>query len=174
MCGPPACLCEGALNPIAAAHHERADGTGYHNGLLGEGTDASARVLSVADVYVALTSDRADRPAHSPLHAAALVRGFAADGLLDRRATDAVLATAGHATGGHPRRPPHERPGDLTKREVDVLRLAAKGLTTTAIAAQLFISPKTADHHIQHVYTKIGVSTRAAAALWAMQHDLVD
>ena len=42
-----------------------------------------------------------------------------------------------------------------------------------AIADRLFISPKTADHHIQHIYDKIGVSTRAAAALWAMQHAVV-
>jgi DNA-binding CsgD family transcriptional regulator len=66
-----------------------------------------------------------------------------------------------------------DRPGGLTGREVEVLRLAARGLTTQAIADQLYISPKTADHHIQHVYTKIGVSTRAAAALWAVQHDVV-
>jgi len=56
---------------------------------------------------------------------------------------------------------------------VEVLHLAARGLTTKSIAAELYISPKTADHHIQHVYTKIGVSTRAAAALWAMEHELV-
>ena len=56
---------------------------------------------------------------------------------------------------------------------VEVLRLAAKGLTTQQIADRLYISPKTADHHIQHLYTKIGVSTRAAAALWAMQHAVV-
>jgi len=56
---------------------------------------------------------------------------------------------------------------------VDVLRLAARGLTTQAIADRLYISPKTADHHIQHIYDKIGVSTRAAAALWAMQHAVV-
>jgi DNA-binding CsgD family transcriptional regulator len=54
-----------------------------------------------------------------------------------------------------------------------VLRLAAKGLTTRDIADRLYISAKTADHHIQHVYTKIGVSTRAAAMLWAMQHGVV-
>ena len=53
-----------------------------------------------------------------------------------------------------------------------MLNLAARGLTTKEIAERLFISPKTADHHIQHTYAKIGVSTRAAAALWAMQHDL--
>src|SRR5262249_11283566 len=88
--------------------------------------------------------------------------------------TDAVLAAAGHATGVGSRSSRPERPGGLTKREVEVLRLAAQGLTTAAIAERLYISPKTTDHHIQPVYTKIGVSTRAAAALWAMQHDLVN
>jgi DNA-binding NarL/FixJ family response regulator len=47
------------------------------------------------------------------------------------------------------------------------------GLTTREIAERLFISAKTADHHIQHIYNKIGVSTRAAAALWAMQNEVV-
>jgi DNA-binding CsgD family transcriptional regulator len=61
----------------------------------------------------------------------------------------------------------------LSRREVEVLQLVAVGLTTREIAEKLFISPKTADHHIQHVYTKIGVSNRAAAALWAVQHDVV-
>jgi DNA-binding CsgD family transcriptional regulator len=61
----------------------------------------------------------------------------------------------------------------LTAREVEVLRLAARGLTTGEIATQLFISPKTADHHIQHVYGKIGVSSRAAAMLWAIQNAVV-
>ena len=65
-------------------------------------------------------------------------------------------------------------PGGLSRREVEVLRLAAQGLTTREIAERLYISAKTADHHIQHVYTKIGVSTRAAAMLWAVQHHLVE
>ena len=64
-------------------------------------------------------------------------------------------------------------PGGLTRRESEVLHLAARGLTTQQIADRLHISTKTADHHIQHVYRKIGVSTRAAAALWAMQHAVV-
>jgi DNA-binding CsgD family transcriptional regulator len=51
--------------------------------------------------------------------------------------------------------------------------LAARGLTTKEIADRLFISPKTADRHIQNIYNKIGVSTRAAAALWAMQNAVV-
>ncbi len=54
-----------------------------------------------------------------------------------------------------------------------MLRLAARGLSTKAIGGRLSISPKTADHHIQHIYTKIGVSTRAGAAIFAMEHDLI-
>ena len=66
-------------------------------------------------------------------------------------------------------------PGDLTRREVEVLRLVADGLTTSEIATRLFISPKTVDHHVQHVYTKIGVSNRAAATRWAFDDgDMAD
>jgi DNA-binding CsgD family transcriptional regulator len=76
-----------------------------------------------------------------------------------------VLAAAGHSQPlPKSRRPQH--PGGLTGREAEVLRLAARSLTTREIADRLYISAKTADHHIQNVYTKIGVSTRAAAALW--------
>jgi DNA-binding CsgD family transcriptional regulator len=65
------------------------------------------------------------------------------------------------------------RPAGLSRREIDVLKLMAEGHTTSEIAAQLFISAKTADHHIQHIYTKIGVSNRAAATRWALQHEIV-
>jgi DNA-binding CsgD family transcriptional regulator len=51
--------------------------------------------------------------------------------------------------------------------------LAATGLTTAEIARQLVISPKTADSHIQHIYAKIGCSTRGAAVLFALRHNLV-
>ena len=65
------------------------------------------------------------------------------------------------------------RPGGLTVREVDVLRLAAEGRTTREIAEVLFISAKTVDRHIQNLYTKIGASNRAAATRWAVEHGLV-
>jgi DNA-binding CsgD family transcriptional regulator len=84
-----------------------------------------------------------------------------------------VLEATGHGETVTPKSRQPERPGGLTRREVDVLRLAARGLTTREIADRLYISAKTADHHIQHIYTKIDVSTRAAAALWAMQHAVV-
>ncbi len=71
-------------------------------------------------------------------------------------------------------RQPHQAsPAGLTRREVDVLRLIAEGRATREIAAQLFISSKTADNHIQHIYTKLAVSNRAAATRWAIEHELV-
>lgn len=66
------------------------------------------------------------------------------------------------------------RPGGLSRREIDVLRLVAAGRTSGEIAAELFISTRTAEHHIQNIYTKIGVSNRAAATRWAVAHRVVD
>jgi HD-GYP domain-containing protein (c-di-GMP phosphodiesterase class II) len=162
-----------ALNPIACAHHEKCDGSGYHKRLRLDPTDLGAGILAAADIYVGLTTERADRPAFSANDAAAELRRLASEDVLEQRAANAVLVAAGHGepVASTSRRTPH--PGGLSRREIEVLRLAAKGLTTRQIADRLYISPKTADHHIQHVYTKIGVSTRAAAALWAIQYDVV-
>jgi predicted ATPase/DNA-binding CsgD family transcriptional regulator len=66
------------------------------------------------------------------------------------------------------------RPGGLSRRELEVLRLVADGRTAGEVATQLFISPRTAEHHIQHIYTKIGVSSRAAATRWAVSNQVVD
>ena len=161
------------LNPVASAHHEKCDGSGYHKRVQADADDLGACVLAATEVYVGLTTERADRPPFSPADAAAELRRLESVGVLEPRASRAVLVAAGHGeprahTGKRPR-----NPGGLTRREVDVLRLAARGLTTREIADRLYISPKTADHHIQHIYGKIGVSTRAAAALWAMQHTVV-
>jgi DNA-binding CsgD family transcriptional regulator len=71
-------------------------------------------------------------------------------------------------------RPPEERPGGLSRREVEVLRLVADGKTATEIATDLFISKRTAEHHIAHIYTKVGVDNRAAATRWAVQHRVVE
>jgi len=161
------------LNPVAACHHEKADGSGYHKGLAADAVERGAGVLAATDIYVALTTDRADRPALSDEAAATELRRLASEGVLEHDAADAVLAAAGHDDAVGPKSRRRSHPGGLTNREVEVLRLAARGLTTQEIADRLYISPKTADHHIQHIYTKIDVSTRAAAALWAMQHDVV-
>jgi HD-GYP domain-containing protein (c-di-GMP phosphodiesterase class II) len=163
----------GVLNPVAAAHHEKCDGSGYHKRVQADTDDLGACVLAATEVYVGMTTERADREAFSPADAAVELRRLESDGAIEPRACRAVLVAAGHgeppANAG--KRP--QNPGGLTRREVDVLRLAARGHTTREIADRLSISPKTADHHIQHIYGKIGVSTRAAAALWAMQHTVV-
>jgi len=162
-----------ALNPAASAHHERRDGSGYHKRVGADGIDAGAWVLAAAEVYAGMTRERADRPALPAEDAAAELRRLVSEGLLDARATQALLVAAGHGEPGvtPAARPKH--PGGLSGREVEVLRLATFGLTTRQIADRLDISTKTADHHIQHIYNKIGVSTRAAAALWATQHAVV-
>ena len=160
-----------ALNRFAAAHHETADGSGYHKRLSAEAFDANAGIIVAADIYAGLTADRADRPQFSPADAAAQIRSQVAQGVLDKRTANAVLVAAGQSEARSRRA---ANPGGLSEREIEVLRLAAKGLSTKVIAEQLYISPKTADHHIQHVYTKIGVSTRAAAALWATQNAVVN
>jgi DNA-binding NarL/FixJ family response regulator len=80
-----------------------------------------------------------------------------------------VLAAAGHEAG--PVQAP--RPAGLSEREAEVLRLLARGLVTKQIAHELGISVKTGVNHIQHIYAKIGVSTRAGATIFAMEHGLV-
>ncbi len=157
-----------SLAPLAAAHHERSDGSGYHKGLRAAGAEVGAAVLAAADAYAAMTADRVHRPALAPTTAAAELRRMAAEGRLPVDVVEAVLSAAGHTPAA--RRRAH--PAGLTDREVDVLRLAAQGMTTRQIGERLFISAKTADHHIQHVYAKIGVRTRGAASLWAMQNNL--
>lgn len=162
-----------ALNAAAAAHHEKCDGSGYHKRVRADTTDAAACVLAATEIYVGLTTERADRPPFSDADAAAELRRLESEGCLEARAARAVLVAAGHGEPATRTRKRPQNPGGLSRREVDVLSLAARGLTTREIADRLVISAKTADHHIQHIYGKIGVSTRAAAALWAMQHDVV-
>jgi len=158
-----------ALNPLAACHHEMADGSGYVKGLKADQLSPAARILAAADRYQAMTQERAHRPALTPEAAAAELRRKAAQGQVDREAAEYVLAAAGHQSRPRPR----TQPAGMTDREVEVLRLAATGLTTAQIARRLVISPKTADSHIQHIYAKIGCSTRGAAVLFALRHNLV-
>ncbi|HVU61638.1 MAG TPA: HD domain-containing phosphohydrolase [Mycobacteriales bacterium] len=157
-----------AFADIAVAAHERLDGSGYHRRLGGGHLAETARVLAAADCYQAMVSERPHRAAHSPVEAAAELRAMAKAGMLGAEAIEGVLAAA-----GHPRSARAAFPGGLTAREAEVLGLLARGLTTRQIAARLVISPKTADHHIQSIYSKIGSSTRGAAALFATEHGLV-
>ncbi len=161
-----------ALAPIgvlAALHDERLDGTGYHRGLGSTALSLSARVLAVADVYQALIEPRPHRPARTADVAANELRTEVRAGHLDGEAANAVLAAAGHRV----RSTRHTWPAGLSEREVAVLRLVAHGLGNREMAASLDLSERTVHHHIQHIYQKLGISTRAAATLFAMQHNLL-
>jgi DNA-binding NarL/FixJ family response regulator len=105
----------------------------------------------------------------TPERAAEELRREAGEGRFDREAVAAVLAAAGH--GAAPVR--GARPAGLSDREVEVLRVLARGKTNKEIAAALDISVKTAGNHVQHIFEKIGVTTRAAATMFAMQNDLL-
>ena len=156
------------LAAAAGAAHERVDGSGYHRRVSGAYLDQAQRVIAAADCYQAMTSDRPYRSALAPEDAAAGLRAMSVAGRLDGEAVERVLAAAGHRRAA---RPP--LPAGLTAREAEVLRLIALGLTTQRVAHRLVISAKTADHHVQHIYTKIGVSTRGAAALFAIEHGIL-
>jgi DNA-binding CsgD family transcriptional regulator len=155
-----------ALVPVATFHHERLDGRGYHRGAAGAAQTPPARLLAAADAYHAMTEPRPHRDPLTPTRAADLLGEEARAGRLDGDCVAAVLDAAGHP------RARIARPGGLTDRETQVIGLLARGLQTKQIARALGISAKTADRHIQNAYGKIGVSTRAAAALFAMQHGL--
>jgi HD-GYP domain-containing protein (c-di-GMP phosphodiesterase class II) len=157
------------LARVAGMHHERQDGSGYHHGAAGSEVPAHARLLAVADTYQAMTQDRPYRAALAPDAAAREVEAAARAGRFDPECARAVIRAAGQ----HPTRSRSAWPRGLSDREVEVLRLVAGGLSNRQIAEALVISPRTAEHHVQHVYTKIGVSTRAAAAMFAMGHGLL-
>src|SRR5439155_961993 len=147
---------------------ERLDGSGYPRGLSGSAISRPARILAAAAAYQAMREPRPYRPPRTPEDAAAELRADVKAGRLDADAVEAVLGAAGHRV---PRR--RGGPAGLTSREVEVLRLLARGLSNKEIAARLVISPKTVGNHVEHIYAKIDASTRATASLFAMQHGLL-
>jgi HD-GYP domain-containing protein (c-di-GMP phosphodiesterase class II) len=160
------------LAPIAAIAtlaHERLDGGGYHRKLDASTCKAPARLLAAADVYHAMIEDRPQRLARSADQAAEELSAMARAGTLCSDAVAAVLSAAGHAA---PRK--RERPAGLTDREVEVLRLVARGMTNKETAVALGISTKTAGNHVQNIFEKIGVTTRAAATMFAMQKGILE
>jgi HD-GYP domain-containing protein (c-di-GMP phosphodiesterase class II) len=161
-----------AISELAAGHHERADGSGYHRGLFGAAFSFSHATLAAAECWVATGEDRPYRPAHDVADRRRLLRAEAVDGRLPASAVDAVLAAA---EGWPGYRPPRGRArAALTEREGEVLAAIATGLTNQAVARRLGISPKTVNTHLEHVYAKLGVSTRAAAVVHAITAGLLD
>ena len=162
----------GPLKPfvqVAVHHHERVDGSGYHRGVSGDQLTQPARLLAAADAFHTMGEERAHRPALTAEDAAGCLLDDVDGGRFARADVDAVLGAAGQL----PRLPNVPRPAGLTEREVDVLRLIARGHVNKQVAAELGISPKTVGHHVEHIYAKAGVTTRAGAALFAMENGLL-
>lgn len=159
------------LAPLAVAagsHHENLDGGGYHRGVGASQLGRTARLLRAADCFDALGSDRPHRPALATDERVRLLRREVEAGRLDAEAVAAVIEASG---GGRVRLRP-QRPAGLSEREIEVLRLVVHGLSNAQIAARLHVSPKTVGHHVEHIYDKAGVGSRAAVALFAMETGL--
>ena len=158
----------GRSREIASRHHERLDGSGYPRGLTAASLTLSDRLLAAADVYHAMTEPRPCRAPLGPDQASRDLQALARAGRLDGEAVRAVLRASGA-------RAPARRgwPGGLTAREVEVLALLARGHSNKEIARRLVLAPKTVSNHVEHIYAKLGVSSRATATLFATQHSLM-
>jgi HD-GYP domain-containing protein (c-di-GMP phosphodiesterase class II) len=154
---------------IARSAHERLDGGGYHRGVPRALLPLPALILAAADVCCALLEPRPHRPAFDLARASEVLAAEVVAGHLDAEAVRAVLMAAGAAED----EVPSANPSGLTDREVEILVLLARGRTNRQIAAELGISPKTVQHHVAHVYDKIGAKSRAGAALFAVERGLV-
>jgi HD-GYP domain-containing protein (c-di-GMP phosphodiesterase class II) len=157
-----------AVARCAAQHHERLDGSGYPHGLRADVLTTTSRVLAAADVLHALRQPRPHRAALPAGPAAEVLREEVRAGRLDGAAADAVLVSAGHRVDR-----PNDPSSGLTARERQVLIQLARGLSNPEIAEALTVSRKTVSTHLEHIYLKLGVSTRTQAALFAMRHGLV-
>lgn len=163
----PSALAE--LGAVASLHHEKLDGSGYHRRIQADGIPPAARLLAAANFYQARIEPRPHRAAQLPDQVAQTMRQEVRVGRLESEAVNCVLQAAGHRT------PPirRERVAGLTGREIDVLRLLARGFSNRQMAQALSITEKTAGNHVVHIYEKIGCSTRSAATLFALQHHLL-
>jgi len=161
-----------ALRPIArlaGGHHERLDGSGYHRGDPAALLPLTSRILAAADAFHAMTEVRPHRDALDSNAAAHELAREVTAGRLDRDAVSAIL----EATGQSATMPKRQWPSELTDREVDVLRLTVRGRSNRQMAKELFISEDTVKTHLRHVYEKVGFSSRAGLALFAMENDLL-
>ena len=157
------------LGAIAVQHHERLDGSGYPRGLGGSALSPAGRILAAADGYRSWLEPRPYRQAGTPAEVVVRMRSEVQAARLDPDAVDAVLQAAGQRVSAR-----RDWPLQLTTREVQVLQLVAAGLSNREIADKLVISRKTVGNHIEHIYSKIGVSNRAMASLFASRHGLLD
>ena len=158
------------VGALGAAHHEHLDGSGYHRGLQASGLAAPARLLAAANSWCSLTETRPHRPALTESEACNALRAQ----VPTRGCWTATPSTRSpRPSGSVGPGPGAPRRIALTEREVEVLRLVAREQTNPAIAEALGISPKTVERHVTHIYQKIGVSSRAGAAIHALENGLM-
>jgi HD-GYP domain-containing protein (c-di-GMP phosphodiesterase class II) len=148
------------LAALAGSHHERLDGSGFHRAAAAAQLPVSSRLIAAADAYEMSTRATPYRPARAPEGAAALLREEARRGRLDSACVEAVVDEA----RGAPRQR-RRATGRLSEREAEVLERIALGAATRDVAAELGITDKTVRHHLEHIYDKLGVGTRTAAAM---------
>jgi HD-GYP domain-containing protein (c-di-GMP phosphodiesterase class II) len=152
---------------IAGMHHERMNGTGYYRGLSANELPISACILALADDF----QDRLQtHPNHDPADVLKAMQPDAGP-LFSPECFAALAEELGVAAPKSPRR--GKWPAGLTNREVEVLQHVAQGASNRQIARELVISEKTVAHHLQHIYDKIGISSRAAAVFFAMENELI-
>ena len=156
------------LAPLAAAHHERLDGSGYPRGSRASELPMGARIIAVADVCASLLEPRAYRPALPPETVARTLADNVRDGKLDGEVVSAVLLIAFGARTPRPR-----ASSGLTEREIEVLRLVAEGHSNKELARRLVISENTARHHLESVYAKLEVRSRAGAVMRGLERGLL-
>lgn len=159
-----------ALAPTAAAHHEWMNGQGYHRQLSGVQIPLHGRILAVANTYTRLVQQQKDQL--DPTEALRAMRERVGT-QFDRACFDALVTSVmgTHENENHPLRA--RKVGNLTEREVEVLCLLARGQRSPQIAHTLDISRKTVEHHLAHIYAKIGVTSQTAAVVYAVQQGLV-
>jgi HD-GYP domain-containing protein (c-di-GMP phosphodiesterase class II) len=159
--------------PIVAAHHERMDGRGYYRGLKGSEIPLGAQIIAVADRFDELTHDMPDGLGRERDQAIDLMRKEVG-GRISHDAFQALVDDLSGTNRSHRQRARQQDwPAGLTDREVEVLRLIAKGLNRRQAATALFIAEGTVRSHLEHIYSKIGVSSRSAATLFAVENDLL-
>jgi HD-GYP domain-containing protein (c-di-GMP phosphodiesterase class II) len=156
------------LGSVAVQHRERLDGSGYPRALTAPALSVVSRTLAAADAYQTWLEPRPHRAELSAADAAARLRSEARAGRLDHDAVEAVLAAAGHRADRR-----HSRPAGLSPREIEILRLIARGLSSREIADRLTLSAKTVRNHTEHIYAKTGTDNRVAASLFAVEHGLL-
>ena len=153
---------------LAGASREQLDGGGYHRAIGEAALSAPMRLLGVADAYVAMTSARPTAPRWRPTPRPRSCTGPSPPGSSAARRSRRCSRPPATAT-----RPHRRRPRGLTEREVEVLALVARGQTNKQIAGELYLSPRTVQHHVAHIYDKIDRRTRAGAAMFALEHRLL-